>query len=119
MQKIIKGQGTIMKAGELLADNGYSTIFLITGRHYQLTTEFKDLKESTVEHYIKSGPNVEEAEVETAYQSFLKEPSAAIVAIGGGSVMDLAKAIIYKQVQGNQYQMLQSAALLLIHGSRY
>ena len=102
MQKIIKGQGTIMQAGELLAENGYATIFLITGRHYQLTDEFENLKDGVVDHYVKSGPNVEETQVEIAYQHFLKEPSAAIVAIGGGSVMDLAKAIIYKQVQGNQ-----------------
>ena len=102
MQNIIKGQGTIMQAGELLAANGYKNIFLITGRHYQLTTGFENLKNGIVDHYVKSGPNVEDAEVEEAYKSFLKEPSVAIVAIGGGSVMDLAKAIIYKQVQGNQ-----------------
>ena len=102
MQKIIKGQGTILQADEQLMENGCKTIFLITGRHYQLTGEFVDLKDGIVDHYIKSGPNVEEAEVEEAYKRFLKEPSAAVVAIGGGSVMDLAKAIIYKQVQGNQ-----------------
>lgn len=99
MQSIIPEQGSIMRIGNLIASAGYKKVFLITGQHYKLTTEFAVLNKKAVEHYIKPAQNIDEKEVDEVYRKFLNDSDRAIVAIGGGSVMDLAKTIIYRQIQ--------------------
>ena len=98
MQKILQGLNSISQVPAEIAAAGYDAVFLITGKHLQKENFFNQLQ---VTHFIKSGPNVEEREIETAYKHFLKNSKQAIVAIGGGSVIDIAKAIIYRCIESS------------------
>jgi alcohol dehydrogenase class IV len=52
-----------------------------------------------VEHFIKQGPNVEEEEIRVAFLQFSKNSNQAVLAIGGGSAIDLAKAVIHHCIE--------------------
>lgn len=96
-QKIIHGEDSIKELTAAIAD--YPSIFLVTGNHFQLVDYPGLFKGLSVNHFTKSGLNVEEEEVEQAYNSFSLNSGSAIVAIGGGSVMDLAKAVIHRGIE--------------------
>jgi alcohol dehydrogenase class IV len=98
VQKILQGLNSINQVPAEIAAAGYDAVFLITGKHLQEENLFNQLP---VTHFIKSGPNVEEKEIEAAYNYFLKNSKQAIVAIGGGSVIDIAKAIIYRCIESS------------------
>ncbi len=93
MQKLVQGAGTIKQAASLIKDAGYRSVFFISGQHF--SDKYKTtLLEGT--HYIKKGVNVDEAEIALAWNEFSKKTYQVILAIGGGSVIDLAKALIVK-----------------------
>lgn len=94
MQKLLQGKNTIYEAAPYLIEAGYETVFLITGKHFQLHKDDDFLKGMHYNHFIKSGINVSDAETKDALAEFSKEKFQAILAIGGGSVIDLAKSLI-------------------------
>lgn len=96
MPRLIKGEGSIKEIAFEIKKAGYSAVFLICGKHFQKENGFSFLQEFKVTNFIKSGANVEEAEAEKAFNEFCLGSKQAIVAIGGGSVIDIAKYIIYK-----------------------
>jgi alcohol dehydrogenase len=96
VQKLIQGIGSINFIGKEISDAGYNSVFLITVKHFNVETEVTFPEDFAVTHYLKTGSNVEESEIESAFNQFLKNNKQAIVAIGGGSVIDIAKAIIYR-----------------------
>jgi len=99
VQKLITGAGSInLLSSELLAVNK-KEVFLISGLHFQKKINEGLLSEFKVEHYIKTAGYVTEEEIVSAFQKFSGNTNQALVAIGGGSVIDLAKAIIYRCVQ--------------------
>ncbi len=100
-QKIIKGENSVKKIAAAIADAGHHSIFLVTGKHFQLQDYPGLFNGLFVNHFIKSGTNVEGEEVQEAFTFFLKDTTQAVVAIGGGSVMDLAKAIIHCCVESS------------------
>ncbi len=97
-QKIIQGDNSIQQLSKELTGAGYNAIFLITGKHFRLNDHPGLFNGITVTHFIKSGPNVEVGEVQDVFADFSAEKGRAIVAIGGGSVMDLAKAVIHRSI---------------------
>jgi alcohol dehydrogenase class IV len=99
MPKLIRGAGSLQQAEAALAEAGVKDLFLITGKHFNKTDAFAESAELKIVHFIKSKPNVEESEIEEAFEQFLKAKVRTIAAIGGGSVIDLAKAIIHKCIQ--------------------
>ena len=96
MQKLLQGKNTIYEAAPYLIEAGYETVFLITGKHFQLHSNPDFLKATHFTHLIKNGVNVTQDEINEALAEFSKEKYQAILAIGGGSVIDLAKALIYQ-----------------------
>ena len=97
-QRLIQGEGSIKQLTAAIKER-HPAVFLITGKHFQLADPPDLFKGLSLTHYIRSGVNVEEEEVEKAFHSFSNNTIQAIVAIGGGSVIDLAKAIVYRCVQ--------------------
>lgn len=98
-QKIIQGEGSIQEVNAALKNAGCHSVFLVTGKHFQLSAYPALFKDLTVEHFIRSGMNVEEEEVQQAFTIFSDNTKRAIVAIGGGSVIDLAKAVIHRCIE--------------------
>lgn len=96
MQQVIKGEGSIKQSGNIIAEAGHQKVFLITGKHFSQERYPGFLKGLDTFHYVKQGVNVEEAEIEVALLQFKQSQSTVILAIGGGSVIDIGKAIIYK-----------------------
>ncbi|MBK7288967.1 MAG: iron-containing alcohol dehydrogenase [Chitinophagaceae bacterium] len=118
MQKLLQGKNTIYEAAPYLIEAGYETVFLITGKHFQLHGNPEFLKGIHYNHFIKDGVNVTESETNEAVTEFSKEKFQAILAIGGGSVIDLAKSLIYQLEKESKYipflrLRLQPLALVL------
>jgi alcohol dehydrogenase len=98
-QRLIQGENSIQELSSAIISAGHHSIFLISGKHFQLSDHPGLFKGLSITHYIRSGAIVEEEEVEKAFSEFSNNTMQAIVAIGGGSVIDLAKAIVYRCVQ--------------------
>ncbi len=100
MQQVIQGANSLLQAGDAIRKAGCDSVFVITGEHFRLEEQPVFLKElPVIRSYKKNGANVEEQEISAVLDIFNEEPGAALLAIGGGSVIDLAKAVIYKRVQ--------------------
>ncbi|NOT50161.1 MAG: phosphonoacetaldehyde reductase [Chitinophagaceae bacterium] len=97
-QRLIQGENSINQLPAAIK-NRYPSVFLITGKHFQLADHPGLFKGLSITHYVRSGAIVEEEEVERAFNEFSNNTSQAIVAIGGGSVIDLAKGIVYRCIQ--------------------
>jgi alcohol dehydrogenase len=95
-QEVISGNGSINNIQGLLSTHGYSDPFIIMGGHLQ--QQEKSLLPFTYTRWLKNGPNVLQEEIDACYAAFVSSGSRAIIAIGGGSVMDLAKAVLYNTV---------------------
>lgn len=96
MQKIIQGEGSLQQLSSEVKAAGHTSAFLITGNHFckQIKPDF--LQDIQTRHFIKLGPNVTDGEIALAFTEYKKSSQPVIIAIGGGSVIDLAKAIIYE-----------------------
>ncbi len=101
MQELVTGEGSIKKAGEIIARQVQDNVFLVTGKHFLQQRDLGFLQGLKYYHHIKRGSNVEEEEALEAFESFQQSRAGAILAIGGGSVIDLAKTIIYKTVKAS------------------
>jgi alcohol dehydrogenase len=96
MQQIIQGEGSLNKISSLALLTRHTSVFVVAGNHFreQHTVDF--LKGIQADWFIKSGQNVNKKEIAVALEQFKKSQYSVILAIGGGSVIDLAKAIIYE-----------------------
>jgi alcohol dehydrogenase class IV len=95
MQRVLRGLNTIQQAGEEIRQAGYTSVLLVSGTHFDPALVEISLKGLVLRHYIKKGPNVMEEEISDVMQLFDEDRNTAILAIGGGSVIDLAKSLIY------------------------
>ncbi|MEO7922195.1 MAG: phosphonoacetaldehyde reductase [Chitinophagaceae bacterium] len=102
MQKLIQGENSIRQVAAEIKSTGYTSVFLVTGKHFREQSDTSFLDGLAVNHFIKSGTNVTGEEIDMAYKEFCKDPSQAILAIGGGSVIDIAKAVIYQCIESLQ-----------------
>ncbi len=98
--RIIFGQGTIAKIGNEIKNNGVKKVLMLYGKSsifkngvYEQTV--KSLKENGIEFVELGGvkPNPVLSKVMEAVELCHKENVEGILAVGGGSVLDSAKAI--------------------------
>lgn len=100
MQQLTFEEGAIESIGYHLLSRGISKVFIISGKHLydngMQKSVLSAVSSASTYFYLKDGPNVDNSEVQHAYQLYLKQGTPAMLAIGGGSVMDLAKAILFQ-----------------------
>jgi alcohol dehydrogenase class IV len=99
MQKLVQGENSLKQVAAEIKAAGYESVFLVTGKHFLQSANLDFLDEIKVNHFIKSGTNVEEEEISKAIKEFAQDPSQAVLAIGGGSVLDIAKAVIHHCIE--------------------
>jgi alcohol dehydrogenase class IV len=99
MQTVLKGEHSIGQSVTQIKKAGYSNVFVVTGKHFveSIGLDFLEGLEFTL--HIKQGPNVEEEEIDSSSREFSTSRAGAILAIGGGSVIDLAKAILFRCIR--------------------
>ena len=101
MQKLIRGLNSIEEIGNILKEEGYQTVYLITGKHFVNENKLGFLDGINYVHYIKQGTNVDREEVDLVYKEFSLDNQSVLLAIGGGSVIDLAKAVLFYTMQSS------------------
>jgi alcohol dehydrogenase len=94
MQKLVQGEHILNKVAEEMIGQGCK-VFVVTGQHFVADRDLSFLDGLEITHFIKQGPNVEEQEIMRASNAFHKAHADVILAIGGGSVIDLCKGIIF------------------------
>ena len=106
MQELVQGFKRIEEAPALIASSNGKRVFLVTGLHYE--SAGKNLLDNKIPfiHYLKKGVNVNDDEAHLALLAFKESGADTILAIGGGSVIDLAKTIIYQLVKQEEKKPL-------------
>lgn len=99
MQKLFQGAGSLSQLVKAIAGEGNNHFFLITGKHFLQEDGLRYLEGLNYAHFIKAGANVHDPEVEEAWKAYQDSKANAILAIGGGSVIDLAKMIRWTSLQ--------------------
>ena len=102
MQKLIRGKGSLLLINSEALPAGIKKIFLIAGEHFYKRYSLDFLEGLEVSSFTKSGPNVNSIEIDRAYLTFEGINAEAIIAIGGGSVIDLGKSILYRCIEKNK-----------------
>lgn len=110
MQKLFQGAGSLSQLVKAIAGEGNRELFLITGRHFLQEGGLRFLEGLNYVHFIKSGANVHDHEVEEAWKAYRDSNAKAVLAIGGGSVIDLAKMIRWNAVQQKKELPVLAAA---------
>lgn len=102
-QEVFSGDNSFRKIVHLLSEKQIGSVFVVTGRHFESDTTHPDIKSFLgafrCTMFIKQGINVTFDEIDLAYSGYRSNHPDCIVAIGGGSVMDLAKGVIYRHIQ--------------------
>lgn len=97
--EILFGKGARHLAGQYVGNFGASKTFVVSDTGVQQAGWLEELEntlqQEMIDHttYIKVSPNPREEEVMAAAALYLAEKCDTIIAIGGGSAMDLAKAV--------------------------
>lgn len=99
MQKLIQGKGSLLLIKTEALPAGTKKIFLIAGDHFYKHYSLDFLNELEIATFHKSGPNVNATEIEKIFGAFSSSCAEAIIAIGGGSVIDLGKSILYRCIE--------------------
>lgn len=98
-QKVIVGAGSLSKLPGLIQELGKSHAYIITGPHLAKMQVMEDTANSlkgegiSVHIFSDTEANPSTETVEKAAEGFVKSGADIIVAFGGGSPMDVAKAV--------------------------
>ena len=96
--KLIKGEGAIRKLPATIKELGYTNVLVVTDKGlmglHLLDSLFEELKNEGIAYVVYDGvqPNPTIDNIEEAKNLYLGNGCQAIVAFGGGSPMDCAKA---------------------------
>lgn len=105
--EIIFGQGTLSQVGESLVRLGAQKVFLVTdpgviqAGWVDQAIPFIEQKELDYEIWSRVTPNPKDHEVEAAARRYRKSGCDAVLAIGGGSSIDCAKAVAMLSTNGD------------------
>ena len=113
-QKEIIGKGTIAKLKEILSERKLNNIFLVTGKSSYEKSGAKDaiepiLSDYKVTHFYDFEVNPKVKDIEKGMEIFKKNNCDFVIAVGGGSVMDIAKSInILASNEGNPTEYIKN-----------
>ncbi len=101
-QQVLFDEHTASLLREVLAQHGIENPFIIRGRHAGIQETAEQLFTFNHHCYLKEDTEVTTGEVAQCHNLFRSVGGDAVVAIGGGRVIDLAKAMIYTHRMNNQ-----------------
>ena len=96
MQEVIRGAGNFKNVADKVVAAGYKSVLLVTGKHFDLSMYPFLEKSFHLNHFVKQGANVTSEEVEALNSFYNKHKNGAIMAVGGGTVMDICKDLIFE-----------------------
>lgn len=97
--ELIRGNGTLLRIPELLQKEGTERVLVVTSagfiRRGTLEPLFERFREAGIRYAVYSGvmPDPTIACIEEAVEEYRRHACQAIVAVGGGSVMDCSKVV--------------------------
>jgi alcohol dehydrogenase class IV len=96
MQEVIRGAGSFKNVADKVVAAGYKSVLLVTGKHFDLSMYPFLEKSLHLNHFVKQGVNVTSEEVGSLISFYPKHQNEAIMGVGGGTVMDICKALIFE-----------------------
>lgn len=106
--ELLEGEDAILKLPEFVASKNINRVLVVTDKGlmslHLLDPLFKKLKETKIEYFVYDGvqPNPTIPNIEECKEIYLKNSCQAIIAFGGGSPMDCAKAAGARIVKPHQ-----------------
>lgn len=106
--QLLEGAGSILKLPEFIKGKGINKILVVTDKGlmslHLLDPMFEKLKEVGIEYVVFDGvqPNPTIPNIEDCKDMYVKNGCQGIIAFGGGSPMDCAKAAGARVVKPNQ-----------------
>ena len=120
MPEYISGPGSITRLPEFMLEKGAKKVLVVTDKglmNLGLPNKMlKTFEEANIDYVVFSdvNPNPTSADVEAGYKLYAENNCQCIVAFGGGSPMDCAKAIAAKSVHPKK-TVAQLQGLLKVH----
>ena len=102
---LLEGEGAILKLPKLIKDKGLNRILVVTDKGlmsiHLLDPLFEELKAHGIEYFVYDGvqPNPTIPSIEECKDMYLNNNCEGIIAFGGGSPMDCAKAAAARVVK--------------------
>ncbi|WP_288527374.1 iron-containing alcohol dehydrogenase [uncultured Eubacterium sp.] len=106
--ELLEGAGSVLRLPELIKNKGLKKVLVVTGKGFMkrqmLDPLFAKLDEVGVEYAIYDGvqPNPTIPSIEECKDAYIQNGCQGIIAFGGGSAMDCAKAAGARVVKPNQ-----------------
>lgn len=106
--ELLTGPGCIKKLPGVIAGKGINNVMIVTDKGlmglHLLDSLFDELKESHIRYVVYDGvqPNPSIENIEEAREMFVQNGCEAMIAFGGGSPMDCAKAAAARVVRPNK-----------------
>ncbi|MBE6141998.1 MAG: iron-containing alcohol dehydrogenase [Erysipelotrichaceae bacterium] len=105
---LLEGEGAVLKLPKLIKDKGLKKVLVVTDKGlmnlHMLDPLFKELEKEKIEYVIyddvKSNPTI--PNIEACKELYLENKCEGIIAFGGGSPMDCAKAAGARVVKPHQ-----------------
>lgn len=120
MPEYIEGPGKIKELGAFLNQKRINDVLVVTGngmlRRGQVEPMLEGFKANNIRYFVQSYSTTDpsSADVEIGYKTYLENNCKSIVALGGGSRIDCAKAIAAKAVHPRK-SVSQLQGLLKVH----
>ena len=106
--ELLEGEGAVLKLPTFIKDKGITKVLIVTDKGlmnlHLLDPMFDELKSQGMEYFVYDGvqPNPTIPNIEECKEMYLKNCCQGIIAFGGGSPMDCAKAAAARVVKPKQ-----------------
>ncbi len=106
--ELLEGNGAVLRLPEFIKNKGINRVLVVTDKGlmglHLLDPMFEELKKQGVEYFVYDGvqPNPTIPNIEECKDSYINNKCEGIIAFGGGSPMDCAKAAAARVVKPKQ-----------------